>query len=250
MPYRKEFILNDSYTYTCVDDLQRHDKRYYKSTRKWVGVLYPENMLPDWENRIYRLLQVPFCYIIHDHDEVEFDDDIFGCEHHPRKTHVHMMFVYGNSTTYQSALDLFDSLSDLGKRCINTCQPVRDLNYMYQYFTHSTPDSKDKFQYSPDCIVTGNNFDIGAFLEIEEEDLSNALSDMSMYLIQKGICTYTGVIKHNQRTNFVEQIIRNYDINLSGFRFIMKYRSFITEICKGNYLDKQQKIEEHKQKKE
>lgn len=240
----------DSYTYTCVDDLQLHDKRQYKSTRNWVGVLYPENMLPDWQNRIFRLLQVPFCYIIHDSDEIEFDDDIFGYEHHPRKTHVHMIIHYGNTTTYQSALDTFSVLSALGKRCINTCQPVRNLSYMYQYLTHSTPDSSNKFQYNKDLIVTGNNFDIQAFLEIQEEDLSNCLSDISMYLIQKGICTYTGVIKNNNKTNFVEEILKNYDINLTGFRFIMKYRTFISEICKGNYLDKQAKIEERKEAKE
>ena len=43
--------------------------------RNWWAVLYPENMIDGWEDKIYRLLQVPFEYIIHDKDEVELEED-------------------------------------------------------------------------------------------------------------------------------------------------------------------------------
>ena len=41
-----------------------------KSRNFWV-VLYPENMIDDWQDKIYRLLQVPFEYIIHELYEVD-----------------------------------------------------------------------------------------------------------------------------------------------------------------------------------
>ena len=63
--------------------------------RNWWAVLYPENMIEGWEDKIYRLLQVPFEYIIHDKDEVEIEEDV----KQPRKVHVHLIIHYQNPTT-------------------------------------------------------------------------------------------------------------------------------------------------------
>lgn len=241
--YKNSVPVVDDFVFESVEKLQAYDKTQYKSTRNWVAVLYPENMVVGWEDRIYRLLQVPFAYIIHDKDDVELDDDIYQAKKLPRKTHIHIMIHYGNTTTYQSALDLFNSLSALGKRCCNTCQPVRNITYMYSYFTHNTPDSRDKFQYSSDSIVLGNNFDLGQYIEIQEEDLSACLEMITDVIMKKHLQSYTQVIQYNKKSDFVSAIIENFDIQIGGFRFLMKYRSFITEVCKGVYLDRKQASE-------
>ena len=83
--------------------------------RNWVGVVYPENMISHWQDRIYRRLQVPFEYIIHDKDTVEIEED----QWESRKMHVHLIIHYGSPTTYKNAFSVFDSLSIDGYHCLN-----------------------------------------------------------------------------------------------------------------------------------
>ena len=135
--------------------------------RNWCAVLYPDSMIPFWQDRIYRLIQVPFEYIIHDKDSVELEED----ESEPRKVHVHINLHFDGPTTYNNVYRLLvDNLSALGKRCCNKCEGIVRLKYMHMYLTHSTPDAiKDgKFRYDDKEVITGNNWDLGAFVELEE----------------------------------------------------------------------------------
>ena len=36
--------------------------------RYWWGILYPENMIENWKDEIEDVLQLPFCYCVHDKD--------------------------------------------------------------------------------------------------------------------------------------------------------------------------------------
>lgn len=136
--------------------------------RNWWAVLYPENMIDGWEDKIYRLLQVPFEYIIHDKDEVELEEDV----KQPRKVHVHLIIHYQNPTTYKHACSLFNLLSKDGCKCFNKIEAVIYLKYAHSYLSHRTPDciKKGKFLYEPENIISGNNFDLGAFSDLEESD--------------------------------------------------------------------------------
>lgn len=40
-----------------------------QKARYWVGVLYPENMIMDWEVSIGDILQLPFAYCLHNADQ-------------------------------------------------------------------------------------------------------------------------------------------------------------------------------------
>lgn len=135
--------------------------------RNWTAVLYPDSMITNWQDRIYRQIQVPFEYIIHDKDSVELEED----EREPRKTHIHLVLHYGNNTTYKAVLEhLQDNLSSLGNHCCNKVEPVRNLKYMHRYLTHDTEDSRKagKYQYNVSEIVSGNNWDLGAFVSLED----------------------------------------------------------------------------------
>ena len=35
----------------------------------WAGVVYPENMVEGWQEKIGDILQLPYCYILHDKDK-------------------------------------------------------------------------------------------------------------------------------------------------------------------------------------
>lgn len=136
--------------------------------RTWTAVLYPENMISHWQDRIYRKFQIPFEYIIHDKDVVEVEED--DCQ--PRKLHGHFIGHWAGPTTYKNAFEVFDSLSKPGFHCLNKIEPVRGLRYIHRYLTHETEDCKkeNKFVYPRSSIVTGNNWDLGAFIEEDEKD--------------------------------------------------------------------------------
>ena len=132
--------------------------------RYWVGVGYPENMRPDWKDVIGEVTQLPYAYCVHDKD-VDGDED-------DRKEHVHILLAFPNTTTYKSALSVLQELSAPGKKAFNTVQKVNNVRFMYNYLIHDTEDSrkKHKHQYDPKERITGNNFDIGAYEQIDIAD--------------------------------------------------------------------------------
>lgn len=63
--------------------------------RYWWAVLYQENMVDGWRDNIEELLQLPYAYCEH-------VADVDGKGEH-RKDHVHVIIVFGNTTTYKTA---------------------------------------------------------------------------------------------------------------------------------------------------
>ena len=74
------------------------EKRKY-----WSVVLYPENMVDDWQDSIGDRLQIPYCYAIHDQD--------VDSESNERKVHVHLILAFSNTTTYNNACSVLSSLN-------------------------------------------------------------------------------------------------------------------------------------------
>lgn len=64
----------------------------------WEGICYPENMLDDWQEEIDDILQVPFAYAIHDIDHDQKSKQ--------RKTHVHIIVVWGGNTTRKAIINV------------------------------------------------------------------------------------------------------------------------------------------------
>ena len=62
----------------------------------WEGICYPENMRDDWQDEIDDILQVPFAYAVHDIDHDQKSKQ--------RKTHAHVIVVWGGNTTRNLAL--------------------------------------------------------------------------------------------------------------------------------------------------
>lgn len=143
--------------------------------RFWATVLYPENMIDDWENKIDEILQIPYCYIIHD-----MDKDIKS-EH--RKTHVHLMLVFSNTTTQKHALAVANQLSKEGKKAASTIQAVIGIRNVYDYFIHDTDGSRKagKELYDASQRITGNGFDIGSYEQLgvaEKNDMCKELCNL------------------------------------------------------------------------
>ena len=71
--------------------------------RYWWAVLYQENMVDGWRDNIEELLQLPYAYCEH-------VADVDGKGEH-RKDHVHVIIVFGNTTTYKTAMSVLSGLA-------------------------------------------------------------------------------------------------------------------------------------------
>ena len=80
--------------------------------RYWWAVLYQENMVDGWRDNIEELLQLPYAYCEH-------VADVDGKGEH-RKDHVHVIIVFGNTTTYKTAMSVFKRLGE-GVEQVRAC---------------------------------------------------------------------------------------------------------------------------------
>lgn len=187
-------------------------------SRYWWAVLYPENMLPDWEEKIADLVQIPYAYCVHD-----FDHDSQS-EH--RKDHVHCILVFSNTTTYNHAFKVFDQLSAPGSKALNTIQACVSIRYCYDYLIHDTEACRNsgKFQYPADLRITGNNFDIGCYEQLSLEEKQLMRDELSDFTIDNQIMNYALLY-----IKVVECFPPEYKNILSS------YSSHFERLCKGNY---------------
>lgn len=199
-------------------------------SKYWWAICYPENMKDNWESDISDLLQVPYAYCVHDKDLDNDGDD--------RKTHLHLIIVFPNTTTQKHALSVFKELekddcsmipNDVIKRVIN-------IRRAYNYLIHDTDEcrEKNKYQYSPKERISGNMFDIGAYEQIGLEEKMQIRRELSKFLIQKQFTDYT---------TFYQFVIANYDTEYENI--VVSYQGHFDKLCKGCFhrVQKQREYE-------
>lgn len=191
-----------------------------EKARYWVGVLYPENMREGWQEDIGDIVQVPYCYCVHDLDHDQ------QSEH--RKDHVHLILVFSNTTTYKHAMSIFNLLSASGKSALNKIEAIVNIRNMYDYLIHNTDTCKKKGKhlYSPSCRISGNCFDIGSYEQLSVSDRDQIL---------KELCD---VIRDNRYIFFGDFY---FDV-ISGcedsryFEIFRLYSSIFERLIRSNYL--------------
>lgn len=190
-----------------------------EKAKYWVGVLYTENMVDNWQDQIDDLLELPFCYCIHDKDKLS--DHVEN-----RKVHVHIMLIFNNTTTYNHAFSIFDKLSAPDRKAINKCEKILDVKRMYDYLIHDTDScrKKNKHLYDRSERVSGNNFDIGALEQLSSIDKERMLNELAQDIVDNEFCNFMSFYKH---------ILSNYDtVYLS---LIRSNSGFFDRLIKGNY---------------
>lgn len=194
-------------------------------SRYWVAVLWVENMIDDWKDRIAELLQVPFAYCLH--------DKCVDASGSPRKPHVHIMIAYlQGTTTERNALTIFKTLEKPGKSAIanDKIQQVFSVRNMYDYLIHATEDckKKHKYAYPKSERITGNGFDIGIFEQVSVADKQRMKRELADEILQNpGISNYL---------EFYKFVISNYDDDY--FDIMSTHTVFFKELIKGNYFKK------------
>lgn len=187
--------------------------------RYWNAVLYPENMIPDWQDKIYDLLQLPFAYCVHDMDK--------DSKSLHRKDHVHMILVFPNTTTYNFAFKTFDKLSLPGRSALNKIEAASSIRGSYDYLIHDTEGCRKsgKYLYPKEARITGNNFDIGCYEQLSTERIKEMRSELSMWIIDNQFVNYM---------HFYTSVLSDFPDEYEGVA--CSYSAHFERLCKGNYL--------------
>lgn len=191
--------------------------------RYWTAVLYPENMIEGWEDRAADVLQLPFAYCVHDADHNTDGED--------RKTHVHFILAFPNTTTYSNALSVFRAL---GEKAVNKCERVRGIRYIWDYLIHDTDSCRKagKHLYEPSCRITGNNFDIGSYEQLSTADKEQMLQELCEFVVGNSI------------TNMADLFISVMD-QFGGeyFTVFHTYNALLDRMTRGAYLKQERMLE-------
>lgn len=188
------------------------------NAKYWVGVLYPENMIEDWQSTIGDTVEVAYAYCLHDKDLDDAEDE--------RKVHLHLILAFPNTTTYKNAFSVFSMLNAPGKICVNAVQKVINIRQKYEYLIHNTDDCKKKGKHLYDVKerITGNNFDIGSFEQISQADKDKMLLELANDISQQNFTNFA---------DFYMYVMSNYDE--SYFQIMKGYSGFLERLTKGNY---------------
>lgn len=194
-----------------------------EKARYWSAILYPENMIDNWEDEICKLLQLPFVYCIHNAD--------CTTKKEARKLHVHLVIVFPNTTTKKYALSVFNKLSKEDSICCPVCENVHSIRYMYDYLIHDTDDcrKKHKHLYSASERISGNGFDIGSYEQISVQDKLKMSMELADIIVKEGFQEYL---------SFYMYVVSNFDFEY--FEIIKSNSGFFERLCKGNYLRSRQ----------
>ena len=200
----------------------------------WTSVLYPENMIDGWQDKLEDILQIPFAYCVHDKDHLQpFEEDL---EHDERKIHLHIDLAFTNTTTYNHVLKLLQSLSsDPKKPCCNTVQKIISIRYAYNYLIHDTEScrKKNKHLYDPSERIEGNNFDIGAYEQLSLDEKIKIKIEIA------------NLITENEISNFAilwKKVNELYSEDREVSEVLMANNGFFDRLCKGYWHIKQDRI--------
>lgn len=191
-----------------------------EKARFWTGVLYPENMLEGWQDKLGDIVQLPYAYCLHTQDKDS------KSEH--RKDHLHLVLAFPNTTTYKHALSVFDQLSAEGAKALNTAQAVINVRSMYDYLIHDTDSCRKqgKELYDASERITGNNFDIGAYEQLGIAEKNSMCKELCTCILDNGFTNFADFYAFAM-TAFEDS---NY------FEIIKVYSGLFERLTRGNYL--------------
>jgi len=198
-----------------------------EKARYWLAVAYPENMQPDWQDTIGDVIGLPLAYCIHDKDHLaQYQAKRQSDQERQRKTHIHLIMAFPNTTTYNTALTLVNKLSLDGKQCCNKVESSNSIRNSYEYLIHNTETCKKQKKYLYDVSerVTVNNFDIGAYEQISIQDKNRMIDEICEEIVRNNIMNFADLYM------FVKS---NYDNTY--FEILSTHHSFFEKLTKGIY---------------
>lgn len=133
--------------------------RTKKKSRAWAFIMYPESMPEDWLDRLRQFYLPVVVSPLHDKD-VDSDGVL-------KKSHYHVMVVFGNSTTSTKV----EEISDV----VNGSLPIAISSAWcyFKYMDHSEVDNKVLYKHSDFVFLNGlTEYDLKVLTRDEERQLT------------------------------------------------------------------------------
>lgn len=140
---------------------------------------------------------MPFAYAVHDIDHDQKSKQ--------RKTHAHVIVVWGGNTTRKAIINVLNRLSADGKKCCSSAEPINNIRHAYDYLIHDTASCRKKDKQ--DML-----FELVGFIMCERFETINDFTAAAL-------------------REFPEQYRE----------IIVGYNSILERYCRGNYLNAERK---------
>ena len=219
-----------------------------ESARYWTAILYPEHLIDGWQYKIQDLLEVAYCYCIHDKDtlkdhkdeldlftnckddlvlELDKSKSLIVSEAYKRKVHIHIIVAFANTTTYKHALKVLNRLYI--DNSLKYVKQVINIRHIYDYLIHDTDKCREDGKHLYDRLERkeGNNFDIGAFEQISIAEKKKMLRELQLLIIKEGFTNFL---------DFYKYILSNLDdcyVDVAD-----SYNGLLEKLTRGNYQKK------------
>ena len=187
--------------------------------RYWCAILYPESMIPNWQDKIEELLEIPFAYCVHDKDFDEAEDE--------RKLHTHIILAFANTTTKKHATNLLQRLALDGKSACAEIKSVINIRQKYEYLIHNTDKARKegKFEYDKSERILCNNFDIGSYEQLDMARKNEIYIELSDLIRDRGIYNYMDFYN----------VARDFFDDGSYIEVARCYSGHFNKLCDANY---------------
>ena len=104
-----------------------------------------------------------YALIVHDKDIIQsLDTDSGELKEEPKKTHKHIVIECKNPVSFEAMKKRFEGAH---------IETIKYKKSAYQYLIHNSPKSKEKYQYSPDEIVSNDLQAVKFAIETEDYEV-------------------------------------------------------------------------------
>lgn len=205
-----------------------------KKAKYWNVIVYPENLNFECMEDASDEIGIPFAYCVHDKDKDGHDGD--------RKTHVHVMAAFSNTTTAKHVYEMFSSLSKPGRKCCLPPKPCGDVRHSYEYLIHDTENArkKGKHQYGVEERICCNGFDIGLYEQISQEEKDRMAKELCDFALQFGFENMAAYYRAFEKSEWFKEDHETY------FCVLKTVNAMIDRICRGNAFEAKRRKQEAK----
>ena len=99
-----------------------------------------------------------FAYIVHDKDVETYQDENGELKQRPKTEHIHIVVELNNPVSFNSMQKKFEGAH---------IEQVRYKKSAYQYLIHNSPNSKEKYQYPIEAIISNSIESVKFAIETE-----------------------------------------------------------------------------------
>lgn len=147
--------------------------------RYWATIAYPESVRSNFKEILQKTGLKCVISPLHDKDINEQDNE-------QKKPHWHILLLWDNPTTFNSAKNICDQIGAV------TPQPINSFKGAYRYLTHK--DNPEKAQYDEKDIISLNGFDINDYVEMSRSELLKLKVEVLNFIRSNEIYHYSDLI--------------------------------------------------------